>query len=70
MTNNNAPTSLDLKLARLCEFCPVCRHARARQKGAAYSFVKRIEVDICPFCRAYERVHGKKAFEGKRSCPA
>jgi hypothetical protein len=29
--------------------------------------VKSIEQDNCPFCKAYERVHGKKAHE-KRSC--
>jgi hypothetical protein len=27
------------------------------------NFVKGIEADICPFCKAYERVHGKKAHE-------
>ena len=56
-------TSLDRSLARICELCPVCRHAGSSQKGVAYSFVKMIEIDICPFCRAYEKVHGKKAHE-------
>ena len=55
----------DLKLARLCELCPVCRHARHRQKGIAYALVKNLEVAICPFCQAYERVHGKKAHEAR-----
>jgi hypothetical protein len=27
--------------------------------------VKGIEQDICPFCRAYERVHGRKAHQQK-----
>ncbi len=56
-------TSLDRSLARVCELCPACRYASYRQKGLAFTFVKTIEVDICPFCRAYERVHGKKAHE-------
>jgi hypothetical protein len=58
-------TPLDRTLSRLCELCPVCRHARDNQKGIAYSFVKHVEVGICPFCQAYERVHGKKAHEAK-----
>ena len=53
----------DLSLARVCERCPVCRHARNRQKGAAYRFVRTVEGDLCPFCKAYERVHGRKAHE-------
>lgn len=56
-------TPLDRSLARLCELCPVCRHARGSQQGFAYSFVKNVETGICPFCQAYERVHGKKAHE-------
>jgi hypothetical protein len=58
-------TLLDLKLARICELCPVCRHARKSQQGLAFGFVKGIEQDICPFCRAYERVHGRKAHQQK-----
>ena len=56
-------TTLDRTLARLCELCPVCRHARHRQKGLAFTIVKNLEVSICPFCQAYERVHGRKAHE-------
>ena len=33
------------------------------QKGLAYTVVKNVETAICPFCQAYERVHGKKAHE-------
>lgn len=62
-------TSLDRVLAKVCESCPVCLHARYHQKGVAYNFVKSIEGDICPFCKAYERVHGQKAHEKrKQSC--
>lgn len=56
-------TPLDRTLARMCELCPVCRRARARQRGVAYTIVKNVEVGICPFCQAYERVHGRKAHE-------
>jgi hypothetical protein len=56
-------TNLDRALARVCESCPVCRTARGNQQGMANRFVRRIEADICPFCRAYERVHGRKAHE-------
>ncbi|MDK9717865.1 MAG: hypothetical protein OEL57_08155 [Trichlorobacter sp.] len=50
-------------MAKVCENCPVCRHARHHQQGMAFNFVKNIEQEICPFCKAYERVHGKKAHE-------
>ena len=58
-----AITPLDRRLARICELCPVCRHARHSQNGLAYAIVKNVEGSICPFCRAYERVHGRKAHE-------
>ena len=53
----------DRTLASICEHCPVCRQARKSQKGMAFELVKRVETGICPFCRAYERVHGRKAHE-------
>ncbi len=61
--SDKEPSQLDRSLARLCELCPVCRHARKSQQGIAFSFVKSIEGDVCPFCKAYERVHGRKAHE-------
>lgn len=57
------PSPLDLALARVCENCPVCRRARRRQRGLAFRLVERVEAGVCPFCRAYERVHGRKAHE-------
>jgi len=57
---------LDRSLARICELCPLCRHARRSQQGIAYSIVKNVETSRCPFCRAYERVHGVKAHERLR----
>lgn len=56
-------SSLDRTLARVCETCPVCRTARNNQRGLAYRFVKGVEGGVCPFCMAYERVHGRKAHE-------
>jgi len=60
---NTEPSSVDSLLAKICELCPVCLHARYHQKGMVFDFVKNVERDICPFCKAYERVHGKKAHE-------
>ncbi|MEI6610417.1 MAG: hypothetical protein WCO53_11820 [Deltaproteobacteria bacterium] len=54
-------SSMDRSLAKVCMNCPVCRHARKKQHGAAYWFVQKIEGDLCPFCKAYERVYGRKA---------
>ncbi|HON58663.1 MAG TPA: hypothetical protein P5040_05035 [Smithella sp.] len=53
----------DQKLANFCRVCPVCSHARKTQKGIAFEFVRKIEGGICPFCRAYERVYGRKAHQ-------
>jgi hypothetical protein len=54
---------LDRALARVCVNCPVCRRVRRTQKGAAFEMVRRVESRVCPFCRAYERVYGRKAHE-------
>jgi uncharacterized protein CbrC (UPF0167 family) len=56
-------TDTDRKLAKFCISCPVCRHARKKQEGTAFWFVKKIEGDLCPFCKAYERVYGRKAYQ-------
>lgn len=56
-------TDTDRKLAKVCVNCPVCSHARKKQEGAAFWFVKKIEGDLCPFCKAYERVYGRKAHQ-------
>ncbi len=49
-------------LAWWSQRCPVCRCARRNQSGLAFQLVKSFE-DLCPFCRAYERVHGRKSHE-------
>jgi len=50
-------------MARICAKCPVCNHARKKQRGLAFWFVKNIEESYCPFCKAHERVYGRKAYE-------
>ncbi len=50
-------------LAKVCENCPVCRHARKKQRGIAYGFVRGVEGSVCPFGRSYERVTGRKPHE-------
>jgi hypothetical protein len=56
-------SKLDRALVKVCENCPVCRRARRRQSGTAFRLVKQVETKLCPFCRAYERVYGRKAHE-------
>jgi hypothetical protein len=56
-------TDRDRILTKVCECCPICHHARRKQQGVAFRFVKTIENSICPFCQAYENVHGRKAHE-------
>ncbi len=56
-------TEKDRVLAQKCLTCPVCTRARKNQKGIAYWFVQAIEGSICPRCKAYERVYGRKAHE-------
>ena len=66
MTNQEI-TDRDRAMAQKCVECPVCRHARKKQRGLAFFFVKRIEGAVCPFCKAYERVYGRKAHEPVRA---
>ena len=56
-------TEKDRKLAQQCVECPVCSRARRKQKGIAYMFVRFLEGGICPSCKAYEKVYGRKAHE-------
>jgi hypothetical protein len=59
--NARKASSFDQTLARVCTHCPVCRRARQRQCGLAFWLVQQVEAKLCPFCRAYERVYGRKA---------
>ena len=61
--SDQKPSPLDKTLAGFCMTCLVCRRARKRQRGTAFWLVKQIESSLCPFCRAYERVYGRKAHE-------
>jgi hypothetical protein len=56
-------------LAKRSENCVVCRRARRQQAGFAFWLVKSFE-GLCPFCRAYEKVHGRKSHEPVPSATA
>lgn len=56
-------TEKDRQRAKQCLKCPVCNKARVNQKGFSFWFVKKIEGGVCPYCKAYEKVYGKKAHE-------
>ncbi len=59
-----AMTSKDQAMARVClEQCAVCVRAREQQGGPAFWFVKSVAGSVCPYCRAYEKVYGRKAHE-------
>ena len=49
-------------LAQRSANCVVCQRARRRQAGFAFWLVKTFE-GLCPFCRAYEKVYGRKSHE-------
>jgi len=61
--NEDNITEKDKEMAKRCVECPLCRRARKKQKGIAFWFVKTIEGSLCPYCKAYERVYGRKAHE-------
>ena len=61
--SSEAITEKDRKKAQQCLECPVCNRARKKQKGLAFLFVKFVEGSICPSCKAYEKVFGRKAHE-------
>jgi hypothetical protein len=65
MKHDAPPSKLDRTLADVCRNCPVCRTARRTQAGLAFWLVNRVEHHFCPFCRAYERVYGRKAHEAR-----
>ena len=56
-------TDMDRKMAEICVHCTVCRRARKTQRGFSFWLVKHVEGGLCPFCKAYERVYGRKAHE-------
>ncbi len=58
-----AITDKDRGLAQKCMECSACSHAREKQGGIVFWFVRAIENSICTYCKAYERVYGRKAHE-------
>jgi hypothetical protein len=60
--DNNSPGKGTRALAAFSVKCLVCRRARSRQAGFAFWVVKTFE-GICPFCRAYNKVHFRKSHE-------
>lgn len=56
-------TDQDRKMAQKCVDCPACQRARITQKGFFFWLVKTVEGHLCPYCKAYEKVYGKKAHE-------
>jgi hypothetical protein len=58
-------TDKDREMAQFCLNCPLCKRARAKQKGPIFWFVKNVEGGMCPYCQAYERVYGRKSHEPK-----
>jgi len=56
-------TDKDREMARQCVECTLCVRARKAQRGLVFWFVKSVEGGVCPYCKAYERVYGKKAHE-------
>ena len=61
--NNGRISERKRKMADRCRECPVCRHARKKQQGPVFWFVRTVEGDLCPWCKAYEEVYGRKAHE-------
>jgi hypothetical protein len=58
-----AITDKDRKLAQQCVECTMCVKARENQRGLVFWLVKLLEGGICPACKAYEKVYGRKAHE-------
>ncbi len=56
-------SKLDRVLGQVSANCLVCNLARRRQRGLLFWLVKHVENRLCPFCRAYERVFGRKSHE-------
>jgi hypothetical protein len=56
-------------LAQRSVNCVLCERARRRQAGLAFWLVKTFE-GLCPFCRAYEKVYGRKSHEAVAPAPS
>ena len=60
--NNETVTDRTRALAKRSVNCIVCKRARRKQAGFAFWLVKTFE-GLCPYCRAYEKVYGRKSRE-------
>jgi len=56
-------------LAQRSVNCIVCQRARRQQAGLAFWLVKTFE-GLCPFCRAYEKVYGRKSHQPVPAAPS
>ncbi len=56
-------------LAQRSVHCVVCRRARRQQAGLAFWLVRTF-ARLCPFCRAYAVVYGRKSYEPEPARPA
>ena len=54
-------TAKDIKFAKMCVDCKLCSYARKKQKGLVFFLVSKVETKICPCCKAFEKVYGRKA---------
>ncbi|MFH1311602.1 MAG: hypothetical protein ABIJ00_00070 [Candidatus Eisenbacteria bacterium] len=63
MTQTDTLTDRARENAQKCMECTVCDRARKNQRGFAYWFVRLLEGGLCPACKAYEKVYGRKAHE-------
>ncbi len=63
--SGSAVTDKEKKMAEVCLECVVCKRAREKQRGLAFLFVKWVERGLCPWCKAYEKVYGRKAHEAE-----
>ena len=61
--NQSEVTDRDRARAQHCVECPVCTRARRQQRGLAFWLVKNVESGVCPYCKAYEKVYGRKSHE-------
>jgi hypothetical protein len=59
-------TDRDRRMAEYCRTCPMCRRAQQRQRGFSFWFVRKIEGSVCPYCKAFEKVYGRKAHEPEK----
>ncbi len=60
-------TARDRERALRCMNCKPCKYAQRKQKGLVFWFVQFVESRLCPFCRAYEKVYGRKPHQPPES---